>query len=76
MTWLFIVYAVAFVLALAACIVWGFVAGSIAKKKGYSFPLFWLFGFGCGVVALIVSLVIPNKNNVEAHTASESSENS
>ena len=37
-------------------------SSSIAKKKGYSAGLFWLFGFACGVAALIVSLVIPNKN--------------
>ena len=62
MTWLIIVYAIALIFAIPAWIVFGCVSSSIAKKKGFSAGLFWFFGFACGVAALIVSLVIPNKN--------------
>lgn len=40
----------------------GFIPANIAKKKGYSFGLFWLFGFFFFVPALIVSLCISDKN--------------
>lgn len=39
-----------------------FIPANIAKNKGYSFGLWWLFGFLLWIVALIVSLVIQDKN--------------
>ena len=44
------------------------IPARIAKKKGYSFPLFYVFGVFFWLVALIVSLVMPDKN---ANNASE-----
>ncbi len=40
----------------------GFIPANIAKKKGYSFGLYWLFGFFLFFPALIVSLCIDDKN--------------
>lgn len=40
----------------------GFIPANIANKKGYSFGLYWLFGFFFFVPALMVSLLISDKN--------------
>lgn len=40
----------------------GFIPADIAGKKGYSFRLFWLFGFFLFIPALIVALCIEDKN--------------
>lgn len=47
---------------LLLCIGLGFIPASLAKKKGYSLGLFWLFGFFLFFPALIVSLCISDKN--------------
>lgn len=43
----------------------GFIPANIANKKGYSFGLYWLFGFFFFVPALIVSLCISDKNAIQ-----------
>ena len=40
----------------------GAIPANIAYKKGYSFGLYWLFGFFLFFPALIVSLCISDKN--------------
>jgi hypothetical protein len=40
-----------------------FIPALVASRKGYSAPLFWVFGFLCFLPALIVSLVIRPKDN-------------
>lgn len=44
------------------------IPARIAKKKGYSFAAFYVFGIVLFIVALIVSLVMPDK---KANRASE-----
>ena len=39
-----------------------FIPASIAEKKGYSFGLWWLYGWLLFVFALIHILLIPDKN--------------
>lgn len=39
-----------------------FIPANIAKKKGYSFGLWWLYGWGLLIVALIHVQFIPDKN--------------
>ena len=39
----------------------GFIPANIAKKKGYSFGLFWLYGFLLFIVALIHSMTMQDK---------------
>ncbi len=39
----------------------GLIPASIAKKKGYSFGLWWLYGWMLFIVALIHSLLIGEK---------------
>ena len=40
----------------------GFIPASIAKNKGYSFGLWWLYGWMLFIVAIIHVSLIPNKN--------------
>lgn len=47
-----------FLIALAVAAVLGLIPASIAKKKGRSFGLWWLYGWLLFIVALIHSLVI------------------
>lgn len=44
-----------------------FIPASIVKKKGYSFGLYWLFGFFLFFPALIVSLCIEDRNDPRQH---------
>ncbi|MBM3298038.1 MAG: zinc ribbon domain-containing protein [Candidatus Aminicenantes bacterium] len=46
-------------LVLAALL--GLIPANIAKKKGYSFGLWWLFGFLFFILALIIALVMKSK---------------
>ena len=39
-----------------------FIPASIAKKKGYSFGLWWLYGWLLFIVAIVHAAIIPNKN--------------
>lgn len=40
----------------------GFIPATIAKNKGYSFGLWWFYGWMLFIVALIHSLLLPDKN--------------
>lgn len=40
----------------------GFIPATIAKNKGYSFGLWWLYGWLLFIIALIHALVLPDKN--------------
>ena len=40
----------------------GFIPATIAKNKGYSFGLWWFYGWMLCIVALIHSLLLPDKN--------------
>lgn len=49
-----------FGLFIAACL--AFIPASIAKRKGYSFGLWWLYGWLLFIVAIIHVSVIQDKN--------------
>ena len=49
----------------------GLITGFIAKSKGYSFGVWWLYGFLIFIVAIIHVLVIPNKKNIEQKVINE-----
>ena len=40
----------------------GFIPATIAKKKGYSFGLWWFYGWMLFIVAIIHVCLIPDKN--------------
>lgn len=40
----------------------GLIPATIAKNKGYSFGLWWFYGWMLFIVAIIHVLFIPNKN--------------
>ena len=40
----------------------GFIPATIAKNKGYSFGLWWLYGWMLFIVAIIHVCLIPDKN--------------
>ena len=50
----------------------GFIPASIAKKKGYSFGLWWFYGWMLLIVAIIHVSLIPDKNAQQTpiHSAS------
>ena len=48
------------VLLIAAAL--GLIPANIAKKKGYSFGLWWLYGWLLFIVAIIHVSLIPDKN--------------
>jgi uncharacterized membrane protein len=48
------------VLAIAACL--GLIPANIAKNKGYSFGLWWFYGWMLFIVAIIHVQFIPDKN--------------
>lgn len=52
------VYIIALVIAAGL----GFIPASIARKKGYSFGLWWLYGWLLFIVAIIHVSVISDKN--------------
>lgn len=43
-----------------------FIPASIAKQKGYSFGLWWFYGWMLFLVAIIHVAIIPNKNASQA----------
>jgi len=51
----------AMIIGLILAALLGLIPANIAKKKGYSFGLWWLFGFLFFIVALIVALVMKDK---------------
>lgn len=58
-------------LAIAAAL--GVIPAYIAQNKGYSFGLWWVFGWLLFIVALICSFIIPDKNVQQTPTYSNSS---
>lgn len=54
-------------LIIAACL--AFIPASIAKRKGYSFGLWWLYGWLLFIVALIHVSVIQDKNEIQPTSA-------
>ena len=40
----------------------GFIPASIARKKGYSFGLWWFYGWMLFIIAIIHVSLIPDKN--------------
>lgn len=51
-----------FVLFLALCLAFAFFTGSQAKKKGYSYDGFSIFGFFFPLIALIVVMCLPDRS--------------
>jgi len=51
-----------YVLILAIAAVLGLVPANIAKQKGYSFGLWWFYGWMLFIVAIIHVAVLPDKN--------------
>ncbi len=47
-------------LLIAACL--AFIPASIAKNKGYSFGLWWIYGWMLFIVAIIHVIIIPDKH--------------
>jgi hypothetical protein len=45
-----------------------FILAGIARNKGYSFDLWWLYGWLLWIVALIHSMVLPDKHAPQAYT--------
>lgn len=54
---------------LAISVALGFIPATIARKKGYSQGLFWLFGFFLFLPALIVACCIEDKTKPKPPTA-------
>lgn len=52
-----------YVVVLALAAVLGIIPGSIARDKGYSFGLWWFYGWMLFIVAIIHVSLIPDKNN-------------
>lgn len=54
---------------LAISVALGFIPAYLARKKGYSYGLFWLFGFFLFLPALIVACCIEDKTKPKPPTA-------
>ncbi len=52
-------------LIISACL--GLIPANIAKNKGYSFGLWWFYGWMLFIVAVIHVSVIPAKNQADFH---------
>ena len=50
-------------LTLAFAALLALIPANIAKNKGYSFGLWWFYGWMLWIVAIIHVALIPNKNN-------------
>ncbi len=61
-----------YVMSLIIAAALGFIPANIAKKKGYSFGLWWFYGWMLFIVAIIHVSLIPDKNAQQAliHSAS------
>lgn len=55
-----------FVIILAIAAGLAFIPANIAKKKGYSFGLWWFYGWMLWIVAIIHVNLIPDKNAPQA----------
>ncbi len=62
-----------FILVVAALL--GLIPGNIAKKKGYSFALWWFYGWMLFIVAIIHVNLIPDKNAQQPYIRSNSISN-
>ena len=51
-----------YIISLIVAAVLGFIPASIAQKKGYSFWLWWFYGWMIFIVAIIHVHFIPDKN--------------
>ena len=54
-----------YIIALAFSAILGIIPGVIAKNKGYSFALWWFYGWMFFMIALIHSILIPDKNETK-----------
>ncbi|MCD7881228.1 MAG: SHOCT domain-containing protein [Clostridiales bacterium] len=61
------------ILTLAIAAFLGLIPANIAKKKGYSFGLWWFYGWMLFIVAIIHVNLIPDKNKEEAQNMQNSS---
>lgn len=55
-----------FIIILAIAAGLAFIPANIAKKKGYSFGLWWFYGWMLWIVAIIHVNLIPDKNAPQA----------
>ena len=62
-----------YILTLAIAAGLGLIPANIAKKKGYSFGLWWFYGWMLFIVAIIHVSLIPNKNAPQASNVQNSS---
>lgn len=56
-----------YLLSLAIAAGLGLIPANIAKKKGYSFGLWWFYGWMLFIVAIIHVQFIPDKNAPQAY---------
>ncbi len=54
------------ILSLGVAAALGLIPANIAKKKGYSFGIWWFYGWMLFIVAIIHVLLIPDKNDLQA----------
>ena len=54
-------FAVIWILSLTIAAFLGLIPASIAQKKGYNFCLWWLYGWGLFIVAIVHVTLIPDK---------------
>ena len=59
-----------YILVLGVAAALGLIPANIAKKKGYSFGLWWLYGWMLFIVAIIHVQFIPDKNASQSHLMS------
>ena len=62
-----VVMFLAYFISLLAGVGLAFIPASIAKKKGYSFGLWWFYGFMLFIVAIIHVNLIPDKTTQSIH---------
>lgn len=54
-----------YIITLSIAALLGLIPANIAKNKGYSFGLWWFYGWMLFIVAIIHVQFIPDKNNPE-----------
>ncbi len=59
-----------YIITLSIAALLGLIPANIAKNKGYSFGLWWFYGWMLFIVAIIHVQFIPDKNNPEPKTSS------
>ena len=58
-----------YIISLCIAALLGFIPAKIASDKGYSFVLWWFFGFMLFIVAIIAVVILPDKNVQEQNNA-------